>query len=62
MRKISVNYLCVPFAEYFEQPVSITHCVNGIPLICSFDGIFKPVGDAWICKDLFESHGRLVRH
>ena len=54
--KISVNYLCVPFAEHFEQPVSVVHCVNGVSLIRRFDGIFKPVGDTWICKDFFESH------
>src|ERR1700730_8288622 len=56
MDKISVYYLCVPFAEHSEQPASIVQCFNGVPLICRFDGVLKPVGDAWICKDLFESH------
>ena len=50
---ISVNHLCVPFAEHFEQPASVVHCVNGVSLIRRSDGIFKPVGDAWICKDFF---------
>ena len=56
MGEIAVNYLCVPFAEHFQQPMSIAHCVNGVPLVRRFNSIFKPVGDAWICKNLFESH------
>jgi hypothetical protein len=55
-RKISVNYLSVPFAKHFEQPVSILQRVKGVLLIRRFDSISKPGGDAWICKDLFESH------
>ena len=54
--KVSVNYLCVPFAEHLEQPTSVDQCVYWVPLVGSFDGIFKPVGDAWICQDFFESH------
>ena len=56
--KISVNYLCVPFSEHFEQPVGIAQHVDGVLLVRRFDGIFKPGGYAWICKDLFESHMR----
>jgi hypothetical protein len=56
LREISINYLSVPFSENFEQPVTITQRVNGVLLVCRFDGIFKPGGYAWICKDLFESH------
>jgi hypothetical protein len=54
--KISVNYLCVPFSEQFEQPVSIAQRVNGVLLVRRFDGTFKPGGYVWICKDLFERH------
>lgn len=54
--KISINYLCVPFSEHFEQPVSIAQHVNGILLVRRFDGVFKPGGYAWICEDLFEGH------
>ena len=50
---ISVNYLCVPFAKHFEQPVSVAQCVKRVLLIRHFDCIFKPGGDAWICKDFF---------
>ena len=53
---ISVNYLCVPFSKHFKQPVSIAQRVNGVLLVRRFDGIFKPGGYAWICKDLFEGH------
>ena len=56
--KISVNYLCVPVSEHFEQPVGIAQHVNGVLLVRRFDGIFKPGGYAWICKDFFESHMR----
>ena len=52
----SVNYLCVPFAKHSEQPASVVQCVNGVSLIRRFDGIFKPIGDAWVFKDLFGSH------
>ena len=45
----SVNDLCVPFTEHFEQPASIVQCVNGVTLVRRFNRIFKPVGDAWIC-------------
>jgi hypothetical protein len=38
--KISVNYLCIPFSEHFEQPMSIAQHVNRILLVCRFDGIF----------------------
>ena len=63
LRKISVNYLSVPFSEHFEQPVTITQRVNGVLLVRRFDGIFKPGGYAWICKDLFEGHiSVLIRH
>ena len=48
MCKIPVNYLCVPFAEYFKQPVGIAQRVNWVLLVRRFDGIFKPGGDAWI--------------
>ena len=54
--KISINYLCVPFSEHFEQPMSIAQHVNGILLVRRFDGVFKPGGYVWICKDLFEGH------
>ena len=40
MRYISVNYLGIPFAKHFEQPVSIAQRVNGVLLIRRFDGIF----------------------
>ena len=53
---ISVNHLRVPFAEHLQQPASVVHCVNGVSVIRRFNGIFKPVGDAWICKDFFEIH------
>ena len=56
--KISINYLRVPFSEHFEQPVGIAQHVDGVLLVRRFDGIFKPGGYAWICKDLFESHMR----
>jgi hypothetical protein len=56
LRKISVNYLSVPFSEHFEQPVTIAQRVNGVLFVRRFDGIFKPGGYAWICKDLFEGH------
>ena len=63
LRKISVNYLSVPFSEHFEQPVTIAQRVNGALLVRRFDGIFKPGGYAWICKDLFEGHiSVLIRH
>ena len=63
LRKISVNYLSVPFSEHFEQPVTIAQRVNGVLLVRRFDGIFKPGGYAWICKDLFEGHiSVLIRH
>jgi len=55
---ISVNYLCVPFAEHFEQPPNVVQCVNGVSLIRRFDGIFEPVGEAWICKDFVERHNQ----
>jgi hypothetical protein len=58
MHYISVNYLGIPFAKHFEQPVSIAQRVNRVLLVSRFDGIFKPGGYAWICKDLFESHMR----
>ena len=58
--KISVNYFCVSFSEYFEQDVTIAQRVNGVLLISRFDGIFKPGGDARICKDLFESHTQVL--
>ena len=54
--KISINYLCVPFSQHFEQPVSITQRVNRVQLVRRFDGIFKPGGYAWIRKDIFEGH------
>jgi hypothetical protein len=56
LRKISVNYLSVAFSEHFEQPVTIAQRVNGVLLVRRFDGIFKPGGYAWVCKDLFEGH------
>jgi hypothetical protein len=63
LRKISVNYLSVPFSEYFEQPVTIAQRVNGVLLVRRFDGIFKPGRYAWVCKDLFEGHiSVLIRH
>ena len=40
MHYISVNYLGIPFAQHFEQPVSIAQRVNGVLLIRRFDGIF----------------------
>jgi len=40
MHYISVNYLGIPFAKHFEQPVSIAQRVNGVLLIRRFDGIF----------------------
>jgi hypothetical protein len=40
MHLISVNYLGIPFAKHFEQPVSIAQRVNGVLLIRRFDGIF----------------------
>jgi hypothetical protein len=52
----SVNDLCVPFTEHFEQSARILQCVNGVSLVRRFDRIFKPIGDAWICKDFVESH------
>jgi len=30
LRKISVNYLSVPFSEHFEQPATIAQRVNGL--------------------------------
>ena len=54
--KISVNYLCVPFSQHFEQPVSIAQHVNGVLLVRRFNGPFKPGGYVWICEDLFERH------
>ncbi len=62
LRKTSVNYLCVPFAKHFEQPASIAQRVKGVLLIRRFDGIFKPGGYAWICKDLFEGHTLLIKN
>jgi hypothetical protein len=56
LSSIPVNYLCVPFAEDFEQPLNVVQCVNGVSLIRRFDGIFKPTGEAWICKDFVERH------
>jgi hypothetical protein len=56
LRKISVHYLGVPFAQHFEQPASIAQRVNRILLIRRFNGILKPIGDARICQNLFESH------
>jgi hypothetical protein len=41
LRKISVNYLSVPFSEHFEQPLNVVQCVNGVSLIRRFDGIFN---------------------
>jgi hypothetical protein len=38
--KISVNYLCIPFSEHFEQPMSIAQHVDRVLLVCRFDGIF----------------------
>lgn len=62
MDEVSVYYLCVPFTKHFEQPISIVQSVNGIALIRRFNGIFKPVRDAWIGKDLVESHSYSLRH
>ena len=59
LRKISVNYLCVSLFKYFEQAVTIAQRDHGILFISRFDSIFKPGGDAWICKDLFESHTQI---
>ena len=53
-----VNYLCVPLAEHFEQAASVVQCVNRVSLIRCFDGIFKPVRDAWIIKDFVEIHNQ----
>ena len=61
LRKTLVNYLCVPFAKHFEQPASIAQGVQGVLFIRRFNGIFKPGGYAWICKDLFESHTLLIK-
>jgi hypothetical protein len=61
LRKISVNYLCVPFSEHFEQPMTIAQRVNGVLFISRCDGILKPGGDAWIRKDLFESHTQIMK-
>jgi hypothetical protein len=54
--KISVNYLGVPFTEHLEQSMSVAQGIKGVLLIRPLDGILKPGGDAWICKDLWESH------
>jgi hypothetical protein len=63
LRKISVNYLSIPFSEHFEQPATIAQRVDGVLLVRRFDGIFKPEGYAWVCKDLFEGHiSVLIRH
>ena len=61
LRKISVNYLCVSLFKYFEQAVTIAQRDHGILFISRFDSIFKPGGDAWICKDLFESHTQIMK-
>ena len=45
---VSVNYLCIPFAEQFEQTSGVAHCVNGIPFISRPESIFKPIGEAWV--------------
>ena len=58
--KIPIYYSCVSFSEHFEQPVGIAQRVNRVLFISRFDGIFKPGGDAWICKDLFESHTQII--
>jgi|SRR6516162_3022937 hypothetical protein len=50
LRKISVNYLSVPFSEHFEQPATIAQRVNGLLLVRRFDGIFKPGGYAWSAR------------
>ena len=39
--KITVDCLGVPFAEHFEQPMSVAHCVYGVSLIRRLDGIFR---------------------
>jgi hypothetical protein len=57
---ISGHYLCVPFAKEFEQPSGVVQCVNGVPLTRRSKSIFKPVGNTWVCKDLFESHTYLI--
>jgi hypothetical protein len=58
--KISVNYLGVPFAQQFKQPSGVAHRVNGILFIRRLKSVFKPVGDAWVRKYLFDSHTKAI--
>ena len=39
--KISVNDLCVPFSEHFEQSVGIAQHVDGVLFVRRLDGIFS---------------------
>ena len=54
--KLSIDYLGVSLAEELEQLPGVAQCGNGVPFIRRPKCIFKPVGDTWICKNLFESH------
>jgi hypothetical protein len=54
--KFSIDDLGVPLAKELEQLSSVAQRSNGIPLIRRPECIFQPVGDTWVCKDLFESH------
>jgi hypothetical protein len=48
--------LGVSLAKELEQLSGVAQCGNGVPFISRPECVFEPVGDTWICKDLFESH------
>jgi hypothetical protein len=54
--KFSIDDLGVPLAKQLEQLSGVAQRSNGVPLIRRPECIFQPVGDTWVCKDLFESH------